>query len=508
MPRTASDALHQLIHSLDRTEKGYVKRYCSRHVLGEGNDYVRLFDLIETQDTHDEAALKRALKGSPMLKRLPSVKNYLYQQILEAMRNYHAAKSPEREITELLLDADFLWEKTLYDQAMKRVYRAKELAAKYDEFAFWLKTIAWEKNYRSVIRQQPDMPDGVDPLGQEQERIMHLLARTIEYEHLGNLQQYHLLQRSNGDTSVESWLASMPNDPLLRDVTMAVSRPARLNYHLILANWHAFVARDPHAAAEHAKAGVEFLRTQPDLITARPDLELGMLQLYLQFCVDARDLTAYRESADLLWDPQGRKPSKNIDVKRFYRAMITELGYAAISKDASRISGKMAFLRERFIAFRDEIPAQSRIFGALLAARFCVEHARPGDAAWWLTETLSIDEHVRTDLHVAARLLQMRLADEARDTDLLRSLTRSLTRFMTARRLRTPRLDAVVSYYRRRAEPTTPAASKRLWNDTARRLAHVSTPSAFDPVSTAGFDEYFTGMTSVPSRANESVVNY
>jgi len=133
MPSNASDSLHRLITSLHRTEKGYVKKYCSRHVLGDGNDYLRLFDAVDAMDEYDERRLKESLSDSPMVKRLPSVKNYLFQQILEAMRAYHAAKSAERQIVELLVDADFLWEKALYDLAYKRIVKAKDLAERHFE---------------------------------------------------------------------------------------------------------------------------------------------------------------------------------------------------------------------------------------------------------------------------------------------------------------------------------------------------------------------------------------
>ena len=121
MPKRGSDALYKLITSLDRNEKGYVKRYCSRHMIGEEIEYLRLFDALESMDRYSDDVLKEKLAGTDLLRRLSAVKNHLYQQILEAMRAYHASKSTEREIMELFLDADFLWEKALYDQAMKRI---------------------------------------------------------------------------------------------------------------------------------------------------------------------------------------------------------------------------------------------------------------------------------------------------------------------------------------------------------------------------------------------------
>jgi hypothetical protein len=508
MPRTSSDALFQLIHSLHRTEKGYVKKYCSRHIVGDGNDYLRLFDAIDAQSSYDDKGLRAALADTPMIKRLPSVKNYLYQQILEAMRAYHAAKSPEREITELLLDADFLWEKALYDQAMRRVRKAKELCVAHDEYGFWLKTISWEKNYRSIVRERPEFVDAVDPLGKEQEQIIELVSNTIAYEHIGNMLQHYLILRAAGDRSGEAWLRDLPNHPLMHDAATALSRPAKLNFHLIWSNWYAFVGKDPQRAADHATQLLALLDNDPLLIIARPDLELGVLQTYLQRCVDATRFEAYRTAADRLWDPSGGRPSKNIDVKRFYRAMSTELGYAIVSGDTSRIIEKLPYLRERFAALHDDIPPQSRISAAFLAARICFDTDRPRDAGWWLREALAEDENIRTDIHIGARLLQLRMADARNDRDLIRTLTRSLIRFVSGRKLRTQRLDIVLSYYRRAADAIVDRDRNRLRRETAERLSATTSDGLFDAVSSSGLDAFFGTHSGETTRPVEPAVNY
>lgn len=508
MPRTASDALYQLIHSLSRTEKGYVKKYCSRHILGDGNDYLHLFDVLEAQPAYDDKGLREALASTSLLKRLPSVKNYLYQQILEAMRAYHAAKSPEREITELLLDADFLWEKALYEQAMRRVQKAKDLCVAHDEYGFWLKTISWEKNFRTTVQERPNFTDGVDPLGAEQEHVIALMQNTIAFEHIGNFLQHYLILRAAGDRSGEQWLRDLPNMPLLEDEANAISRPAKLNYHLIWSNWHAFVGKDPQRAADHAASLLQMLDNDKLLVVARPDLELGVLQTYLQRCVDAGRFDAYRAAADRLWNPSGGRPSKNIDVKRFYRAMSTELGYAVVSGEADRVISKLAYLRERYTALQEEIPAQSRISVAYLAARICVESSRMSDAGWWLRETLAIDMDVRTDLHVAARLLQLRMADTDRERDLVRTLTRSLVRLVNARKLRTARLDAVTSYFRRVADAVTDRERQRLRKETASKLASMPSEGLFDAVMSSGLDSWLGASEADATRPVSPAVNY
>ncbi len=508
MARTASDTLYQLIHSLDRTEKGYVKKFFAQHVIGDENDYVLLFEAIDALEEPNEQVLRESLAGSRMLSRLPAVKNYLYQRILEAMRVYHASKSPEREIVELLLDADFLWEKTHYEQAMVRIRKAKELARRYDEFAFWIKTISWEKNYRGVIRESPRFESTTDPLSAEQQHVLSLLQSTLQYEQIGNLLQHHLMLRAAGNRSGDEWLRSMPSHELFLNPAMALSRPAKINYHLILSNWHAFAGGDANTAANHAKEILGILEIEPDLTHARPDLELSMLQTYLQRCVDARRFDDYRAMAPRLWNPTGGKPSKNIDVKRFYRAMSTELGYAIVSGDNQRVLEKIAFMKERYTALRAEIPAQSRLSGTFLAARILIEQNRMREGGWWLREALSEEPNTRLDLHVAARLLQLRMAETQKDRALIGSLVRSLARFIKKYSLQAARLDAIVSYYRRIAELRTDRELQRIRKETAHKLRAFAQTGMFDPVASAGFDVLFAAHMPPASMQVESPLNY
>ncbi len=508
MPKHGTDALHRLIHSLDRSEKGYVKRYCTRHTIGDEVEYLAVFDIVDGMDVYDEEVVKSRLTSPTHIRRLASIKSHLYQQILEAMRVYHAAKSAERTITELLLDADFLWEKALYDQAMKRVMKAKALAKEHDEFTFWLKTISWEKNYRGVVLERPQGDATTDALSEEQDTVIDLMRSTIEYEKLGNLLQSNLMRRTTGDASVDSWLRSLPSHPLLQDAALARSRPARLNYHMILSNWYAFVGADPEKAVYHAGELLQMVDREPTLTTARPDLELGVLQTYLQRCVDARMFDVYRTQADRLWDPSGKKPSRNIDVKRFYYAMTTELGYAVLSSDHDQVLPKLTFMRERFTALREQIPEQSRLSASFLAARLCIEASKTREAGFWIRSVFEEDDDVRTDLHIATRLLQLRMFADERDVDAMRSAVRSLTRLSTNRQMRTMRLDATLSYFRRFAEALTPRERTKLRNECIAKLGALAATTPFDTVTSAGIEEWLGMAARSGTAAVQPGLNY
>src|SRR5574343_228621 len=108
-----SDELFLLIKSLKQTEKRYFKIYASKHVIGDKNNYVRLFEVIDKQNEFDEEKIKKVFTGSNFIKQLHVAKNYLYKLILKSLRNYHSEISPDAELKNMLMDVEILYEKAL-----------------------------------------------------------------------------------------------------------------------------------------------------------------------------------------------------------------------------------------------------------------------------------------------------------------------------------------------------------------------------------------------------------
>ena len=126
----SSFALFELISSLTMSEKRYFKLFSSRHVIGDSNDYIHLFDAIDRQQVYSEAILKKA----PFVKNLSQEKNYLYRLILKSLNAYHSTLNNKSKIFEYLKQVEILFHKGLYDQALKIVKKAKKIAAENDLF--------------------------------------------------------------------------------------------------------------------------------------------------------------------------------------------------------------------------------------------------------------------------------------------------------------------------------------------------------------------------------------
>ena len=150
----ASDELHKLVKSLSQSEKRFFKIYASRHVIGEGNNYVRLFDAITAQKNYNEEAIKERFAGETFMNRFAAVKNYLHQLIIKSMRSFHSGSTIDMELREMLTDIDFLYQKGLYKQCQKLHLKAEKLAMETDKKTRLLEILEWKAKLLQVTSKE------------------------------------------------------------------------------------------------------------------------------------------------------------------------------------------------------------------------------------------------------------------------------------------------------------------------------------------------------------------
>lgn len=102
-----SENLHQLIHSLSKPEKRYFK-YSSRHIIGEQNNYVKLFDAIDKQKVYDEAILLKQFKKEIFIRQFSIAKSRLYDAILRSLDAYNSDSSIDSQLKNMLHYAKIL----------------------------------------------------------------------------------------------------------------------------------------------------------------------------------------------------------------------------------------------------------------------------------------------------------------------------------------------------------------------------------------------------------------
>jgi hypothetical protein len=133
MSNSSKNTIHELIKHLSKSEKRYFKIFASRHIIGEENNYVVLFDFIDKMENYDEELIYNHFKGAEFLNNLSITKKRLYDHIINSLDQFHSSNSIEAQIYKLLSTAEILNKKSLYQQSLKQLKSAEKLALKHDK---------------------------------------------------------------------------------------------------------------------------------------------------------------------------------------------------------------------------------------------------------------------------------------------------------------------------------------------------------------------------------------
>lgn len=136
--------LFHLIKAMSKSEKRYFTLDAKKS-SSKGSKYLVLFQAVNDMEIYDEAKLKKKFG-----KNLRYDKSYLYEAIMRSMRDYRSANSYAARIKEMILDAQYLYERSLYQQCGERLEEAKELATELDD---QLSLLEVNKAERLLIRQ-------------------------------------------------------------------------------------------------------------------------------------------------------------------------------------------------------------------------------------------------------------------------------------------------------------------------------------------------------------------
>jgi hypothetical protein len=184
---TPSEDLFDLIRSLTQNEKRYFKINASKHIIGEKNNYVRLFEVIDKQKKYDEAAIKKYFRNEVFIRQMTFTKNYLYNLILKSLNGYHSELSVDIELKELFKNIEILYAKSLHKQCGKLLEKAKKLAYSYEKHLEILEVLKWEKILLTLLRSDRDHIKKIrENYHAENERILNEFKSVRKYEKISD----------------------------------------------------------------------------------------------------------------------------------------------------------------------------------------------------------------------------------------------------------------------------------------------------------------------------------
>jgi hypothetical protein len=145
LARIKSRNLYDLIKSLDKNEKRYVKLFLKQVGNSEDKKVLILFDLINKQKEFDE---DKILSKAPVIKseQLSNLKAYLYTKILQALRAYHLNQINDLRIREFIDFAQLLFKRRLFAQGLECLKFAKKICIEHENLELQLEIVKLEKS--------------------------------------------------------------------------------------------------------------------------------------------------------------------------------------------------------------------------------------------------------------------------------------------------------------------------------------------------------------------------
>ena len=136
-----SEGLFYLIKSLNKSEIRYFKQYISR----EDTNYLKLFEAIKKQKVYNEKALKDQFRKTSFVKQFTSIKYYLKQNILKALRNYHQDLSTNISLKHILINIEILYNKGLFALCKDEIAKGEKIATDYENHVVLYQLNQWKR---------------------------------------------------------------------------------------------------------------------------------------------------------------------------------------------------------------------------------------------------------------------------------------------------------------------------------------------------------------------------
>ncbi len=264
MSNRFTDALFNLIRSLEKSEKRHFKLYIKRSSSNENLKIIQLFDALDKMKEYDEAVLLKRL--SPVTKpQLANLKAHLYKQLLASLRLLKTSVNIDLQLSELLDNARVLYNKGLKLQSFKMLERAKELAKANHKYNFLAQVISLEKKIETLHITRSSI-EKTELLATEASEISVHIERVIKLSNLALLLYRWYVQNGyarnkEDEKGINEYFKQMlPPHP--ESITDFYERLYLYQSYC----WYAFIRQDFLQYYRYSKKWIDLFDAEPNMV--------------------------------------------------------------------------------------------------------------------------------------------------------------------------------------------------------------------------------------------------
>lgn len=310
MPISKKDNLHNLIKSLTKNEKKYLRDFLKNQK--ETKSYLELFNKLDHQSKHQKDSIKNIFDKKQ--NQLPVIKTYLTNLIQKILQNFHRHSSPFDIVQNNFLEINILLQKELFDLAEFQINKTIILCHKHQLAHQLLQALEWKKRFltQKFGAFAEEIKDATLDLIKQQRQILLSLNNLYDYQDL-QASFYDHFQQGTGLNQII--YTNLHKNPLIIDEKQPLTLEAKLLQAHLNFRLHLYKDKNLQAANQSLQKGIRMLELSPNLIQQNPQYYLALLHQKLQLLLQIDSPTELAQTLLLI----RRAPQDfNFDAKKPY----------------------------------------------------------------------------------------------------------------------------------------------------------------------------------------------
>jgi len=274
------DKLHELISSMNMSEKRYFKLFAQRSNTKKNKNYLKLFNAIEQLKSYDELVIIQILQRENISTAyLAADKNYLYRLLMRSLRAYNTGKSASLKVKEHLEYVEILYNKGLYDQCFYWLSKAQQLAKKHNLYILLLEVYTWKQKTDSLafdfLKIKPTETYEI------QKQTLAKINNLIEFNFLYNESMFFRknVPLPSKNLKHNSFEQIMQHE-LLQNKELLLSLMDHIRFNEIHANYHIYTGNQ-YNAYTYYKNIIQLLEKYPHFVQENPHNYVVIYSQYL-----------------------------------------------------------------------------------------------------------------------------------------------------------------------------------------------------------------------------------
>ena len=431
MANRSTDALFQLVKSLEKSEKRNFKLFVKRNSAADDLKTIQLFDALDKMTEYDEKQLLKKASGIKK-QQLSNSKAHLYKQILASLRLIREENNIDIQLHEQMDHARILFNKGLYLQTLKILEKLKDTAKAYHQLTYLQQALFFEKKIEALYITR-SMQNRADQLTAESNAVNEQLSVVNQLSNL-SLQLYSwYIQHGHARNEKDMKEVQQFFDKHLPAATGHLKGFYEKMYLYQSYCWSAFIRQDFLQYYRYSQKWVNLFEEHPGMLQTETAIYIkGMHNLMSAYF----DLLNHKKLAEAIKQFERFTSSKLVAQNENNRILAYQYLYTArinlyfLQGTFTKGLRLVPFLEEMLKEYGPYLDTHRVLVFYYKIASLYFGSGDNEKAIDYLNRIINQKGDLRTDLQCYARLLHLIAHYELGNFDLLEYLIKSVYRYM------------------------------------------------------------------------------